>query len=400
MTNQAANRRRFLQFLAASPLLRAGAPLTSLLAANTLEGAEILYDSNYYAESAQWAVNVFDMERVARRNLSQAHWTYIAQGVDDDFTLQANSAAYRKLHLRPRRLINVTNVSKRIELFGETMDSPIILAPVGGLAMAHTGGEVEAALGAKVTGHQMIHSNASSYGLEEVAKARGAPIWIQLYANFDWKVSLERIKLAESLGSKAVFLTVDIPARNQERMRRFDRSSPECSACHGKPAVSGPPRLGGPPSASATLDWDYVKRLQDSTSMKVGLKGITHPLDAALCLEHGVDVIVVSNHGGRSDESGLGTIQLLPDIVQVVQGRIPVLVDGGIRRGTDILKAMALGADAVCIGRPYVWGVGAFGQEGVSRVLQILDAELDVALRQAGLTDIGKASADMVKIDA
>ncbi|MDR0782016.1 MAG: alpha-hydroxy-acid oxidizing protein [Pseudomonadales bacterium] len=400
MTSHAANRRRFLQFLAASPLLRTAAPLSALLAANALEGAEILDDSNYYAEAAQWAVNVFDMERVARRNLSQAHWTYIAQGVDDDFTVQANSAAYRKIHLRPRRLVNVTEVSKGIELFGERMDSPLILAPVGGLAMAHPGGEVEAARGAKVTGHQMIHSNAASFKLDDVVAARGAPVWIQLYANFDWKVSLERIKLAQTLGAKAIFLTVDIPARNQERMRRFDRASPECTACHRPPAVSGPPRLDSPPSASAMLDWDYVKRLQDSTSMKVVIKGITHPLDAALCLEHGVDGILVSNHGGRADESGLGTIQLLPDIVNVVQKRIPVLVDGGIRRGTDILKAMALGASAVCIGRPYVWGVGAFGQEGVSRVLQILDAELDVALRQAGLTDIGKAAADMVKVDA
>jgi 4-hydroxymandelate oxidase len=392
-------RRRFLQFLASSPLLRAGVPLAALLPSSGLDAAEILNDADYYAASAEWAVNVFDMERVARRNLSQAHWTYIAQGVDDDLTLRANSDAYRRLHLRPRRVVNVTKVSRRIELFGVKMDSPIILAPIGGLAMAHPGGEVEAAQGARVTGHLMIHSNAASYGLEKVVEARGAPVWIQLYANFDWQVSLTRLKLAESLGSKAVFLTVDIPARNQERMRRFDRGSPECMACHGKPAVSGPPQIGGPPSASATIDWDYVKRLRDSTTMKVVLKGITHPLDAALCLEHGVDGIVVSNHGGRADESGLGTIELLPDVVKVVKGRIPVLVDGGIRRGTDIVKAMALGAHAIGVGRPYVWGVGAFGKEGVARVLQILDAELDVALRQAGLTDISKASPEMVMHD-
>jgi isopentenyl diphosphate isomerase/L-lactate dehydrogenase-like FMN-dependent dehydrogenase len=399
-TSHASTRRRFLQFLATSPLLRAGLPLGGLLSAGPLDAADILDDSNYYAESAEWAVNVFDMERVARRNLNQAHWTYIAQGVDDDFTLQANSLAYRKVHIQPRRLVNVTQVNRGIELFGQPLASPIILAPVGGLAMAHAGGEVEAARGARTTGHLMIHSNAASYGLEEVVEARGAPVWIQLYANNDWNVSLERLKLAESLGAKAVFLTVDIPARNQERMRRFDRGAPECTACHGVPRVSGAPRLDTPPSASATLDWDYVKRLRDSTGMNVVLKGITHPLDAELALENGVNGILVSNHGGRADESGLGTIQLLPDVVAAVRGRIPVLVDGGIRRGTDILKAMALGAAAVCIGRPYVWGVGAFGQEGVSRVLRILDAELDVALRQAGLTDIGKASPELVRIDA
>jgi len=243
----------------------------------------------------------------------------------------------------------------------------------------------------------MIHSNAATFPLDEVVAARGAPVWIQLYANPDWNVSLARLKLAESLGSEVVFLTVDIPARNQERMRRFDRGSAECTACHAPPRVSGPPALGGPPGASAMLDWDYVERLRDSTSMKVVIKGITNPLDAALCLEHGVDGIVVSNHGGRADESGLATIDLLPDVVDVVQRRIPVLIDGGIRRGTDALKALALGADAVCIGRPYIWGVGAFGQDGVARVLTMLDAEIDVALRQAGLTDIRMAAPEMVR---
>jgi isopentenyl diphosphate isomerase/L-lactate dehydrogenase-like FMN-dependent dehydrogenase len=195
---------------------------------------------------------------------------------------------------------------------------------------------------------------------------------------------------------------VDIPARNQDRMRRFDRSSDSCTDCHipgttfaDKAMLQGlnaPRNIG---SQNPSMDWDWVKRLRDSTTMKLVIKGITLPEDAELAMATGVDGIHVSNHGGRGDESGYATIDSLPEVVSVVQGRVPVIVDGGIRRGTDILKALALGADAVCIGRPYVWGLGAFGAEGVEKVFRILDNELEVAMKQAGtptLADITRAA--------
>ena len=388
------SRRKLLQYLAGSPLL-AGLPLLA---------AERLDDRDYIAESAEWAVNVFDMENVALQNLSQAHWTYISQGVDDELTLRANRAGYERLHLRARRLVDVSVINKQTELLGHTLSSPIIMAPVGGLGMAHRDGDLAAAQGARVGGHKMIMSTAASYGIEEITEARGEPVWYQLYPTNVWDITQGMLRRVEATGADVLFLTVDIPARNQDRMRRFDQSSDTCAECH-IPGTTFADRamlqgLNAPRNISSqnqAMDWDWLERLRDSTDMKLVIKGITHPEDARLALRAGVDAIHVSNHGGRADESGYATIDSLPEVVDVVRGRIPVIVDGGIRRGTDVFKALALGADAVCIGRPYVWGLGAFGQEGVARVMQILDSELEVAMRQAGTPSLADITSDFVR---
>jgi len=395
MTQDIHSKRKFLQFLAGSPLLAGLGSLPAL-------SAQRLNDSDYIAESAQWAVNVFDMENVAIQNWRQAHWTYISQGVDDELTLRANREGYERLHLRARRLIDLSRFNMQTELFGHTMPSPIIMAPVGGLGMAHSDGDVEAARGIRATGHKMIMSTAATFGIEEITEARGEPVWYQLYPTNIWELTQGMLRRVEATGADVLFLTVDIPARNQDRMRRFDRNSDSCTDCHipgttfaDKAMLQGlnaPRNIG---SQNPSMDWDWVKRLRDSTNMKLVIKGITLPEDAELAVAAGVDGIHVSNHGGRGDESGYATIDSLPEVVSVVQGRIPVIVDGGIRRGTDILKALALGADAVCIGRPYVWGLGAFGAQGVEKVFRILDNELEVAMKQAGtptLTDITSAA--------
>jgi 4-hydroxymandelate oxidase len=386
------SRRHFLNFLAGSPLLYPG----------VLSAAQLLNDDDYIAETVERAVNVFDMENVAMRNWNQAHWTYISQGVDDELTLRANREGYNNLHLRARRMVDVSSVDTSLELFGNQLDSPVIVAPVGGIGMAHSLGDIEVGHGVRATGHKMILSTAATFGIEEVVEARGEPIWFQLYPTPIWELTQGLLDRAEAAGSDVVFLTVDIPARNQDRMRRFDRSVAECQACHNpnstfadKAMMEGLNMPPGTPASNQALDWEFVKRVRDSTSMKLVIKGITLPEDAELCLEYGVDGVLVSNHGGRADESGFATIDSLPEVVDVIQGRIPVLVDGGIRRGTDIVKALALGADAVCIGRPYVWGLGAFGRDGVSQVLRILDRELETAMRQAGtptLADITRRS--------
>ena len=389
------SRRKLMQFLAASPLFSAMSALPTM-------AAQRLDDRDYIAESARWAVNVFDMENVALRNWNQAHWTYISQGVDDELTLRANREGYERLHLRARRLIDVSAVNTQTELLGHTLPSPVLLAPVGGLGMAHADGDIEVARGARAGGHKMIMSTAATFGIEEVTEARGEPVWYQLYPTDVWDITQGILRRVEATGSDVLFLTTDIPARNQDRMRRFDRSSDDCSECHipgttfaDKAMLQG---LNAPANlnpSNPSMDWDYVKRLRDSTDMKLVIKGITQPQDARLALRAGVDAIHVSNHGGRAEESGFATIDSLPEIVNVVRGRIPVIVDGGIRRGTDVLKALALGADAVCVGRPYIWGLGAFGQEGVAKVMQILDSELEVAMKQAGtptLADITHAA--------
>jgi len=382
MANQTFARRKLLEFIAASPLL----PVFSAQAAQRIN------DRDYIADSADMAVNVFDMENVAIGNWSQAHWTYISQGVEDELTLRANEEGYKNLHLRAHRLVDVSRVDISTTLFGHSLPSPIIMAPVGGLGMAHSEGDKEAARGLRNTGHKMIMSTAATFGIEDIVEARGEPVWYQLYPTNVWEITQGMLRRAEKAGADVLFLTVDIPARNQDRMRRFNRDADDCTECHipgttfaDKAMMQG---LAVPRSiipSNPSMDWDFVKRLRDSTSMKLVIKGITQPDDARQALRVGVDGIHVTNHGGRADESGFATIDSLPEVVSVVRGRVPVIVDGGIRRGTDVLKALALGADAVCIGRPYVWGLGAFGAAGVEKVFNILDNELTIAMKQAGV---------------
>ena len=392
MTQTDHYRRKLMQFLSASPLL-ASLPAYS---------AQRLDDRDYIAESADMAVNVFDMENVALRNWNQAHWTYISQGVDDELTLRANREGYQRLHLRARRLVDVSRVDYSTSLFGHDLPSPIIMAPVGGLGMAHPDGDIEAARGLVQTGHKMIMSTAATFGIEQITQARGEPVWYQLYPTNVWEVTQGMLRRVEATGADVLFLTVDIPGRNQDRMRRYNQREEPCNECHipgttfaDKAMLQGLDVPNVMRGSNPAMDWVFVRRLRDSTNMKLVIKGITLPEDAELAVAAGIDGIHVSNHGGRAEESGYATIDSLPEVVEVVRGRIPVIVDGGIRRGTDVLKALALGADAVCIGRPYVWGLGAFGAQGVEKVFRILDNELGIAMQQAGtptLADISRAA--------
>lgn len=388
-------RRKFMQFLAGSPLLT-GWPAFA---------AQRLDDRDYLAPGPEQAVNVFDMENVALRNLNQAHWTYISQGVDDELTLRANREGFEKLHLRARRLVDVSTVNMGTSLFGHQLASPILIAPIGGLGMAHPEGDIAVARGAAASGHKMIMSTAATFGIEDITQARGEPVWYQLYPTNIWEITQAMLRRVEATGSDVLFLTVDIPARNQDRMRRFDRSDDACTVCHDPATtIADKAMLKGltiPDSvfrmSNPAMDWEFVKRLRDATPMKLVIKGLALPEDAELALSVGVDGIHVSNHGGRADESGFATIASLPEVVSVVGGKVPVIVDGGIRRGTDVVKALALGADAVCVGRPYAWGLAAFGQEGVTRVMQILDNELAIAMQQAGCPTLQDITRNVVR---
>jgi 4-hydroxymandelate oxidase len=399
---QMQSRRKLLKFLLNSPLLIPGVGMTGLASGSLL--AQVAADRGYIPPSPERAANVFDMENLARQKLNEAHWTYIAQGVDDEQTLRANREGYQRLHLKARRLVDVSRIDRSTTLFGTAMPSPILLAPIGGMGMAHLRGETEAATGARDTGHQMVVSIAATFGLEDIVEARGDAVWFQIFPMDVWEVTRGLLRRAERAGSTVLFLTVDVPARNQDRMRRFDRSSASCRGCH-KPGGSFAQKammqgLNLPPDANVNnpaLDWNFVDRLRDATEMQLVVKGITLPEDAERAVEHGMDGIVVSNHGGRAEESGYATIDSLPEVVAAVAGRVPVLVDGGIRRGTDVLKALALGADAVLVGRPYVWGLASFGAAGVAQVMRILDRELDIAMRQAGTPSLADIDAGLIR---
>ena len=241
-----------------------------------------------------------------------------------------------------------------------------------------------------------ILSNMASCSVEEVGQALGRPPWYQLYMPSRWDDTEKMIRRAEAAGCAVLVWTIDMQGgRNTETMERFRRLDPSnCTDCHDNPH-GGPihrPMFDGissPPNPAAAT-WAYVDRLKKLTGMKLLLKGIETGEDARLCREHGVDGIIVSNHGGRATETGRATIDILPEVVDAAGARLPVLVDGGFRRGTDIYKALALGARAVGIGRPYLWGLSAFGQAGVERVLDILRAELEMVMKQCGTPAIAR----------
>ena len=380
-SGNASSRRRFLEYLAASPLL---AGLPDAWAADELP-PEIA--------SAAQAFNVFDLEAMARRNLPPAHFAYLATGVESDATLRANREGFTKFQIRARRLVDTSKLDTRVRLFGSDWPTPIVLSPVSSLRAFHPDGDIAVAKAAKARNHLQVMSTLSTASAEDIIEARGAPVWFQLYPTSDLNIARALVKRAEKAGCPVVALTVDNPtAAGRETLARgrlLDKR--DCNGCHipGVYNFQRKPMFDGLDYAkvvplSDVLTWDFVRRLQDMTSMKVVLKGIVTAEDATLALENRVDGIIVSNHGGRSEESGRSTIEALPEVVAVAGGKIPVLVDSGFRRGTDIFKALALGADAVCVGRPYAWGLAAFGQSGVDRALQILRNELETTMRSMG----------------
>lgn len=374
-------RRQFLRFLAASPLL------------SSIEGQEAAMPA-----TPEQALNVFDFEPIAHKNIPPAHFGYLATGVDDDRTVRENHEAYSRIRLRPRRLVDVSHVDTGVELFGVKWPTPLFLSPCGSQKAFHPDGELATARAGASHKTLIILSTVTSVGVEDVGRAAGRPVWQQLYPTTKWPVMESVVRRAEAAGCPVLVITVDLPAgRNTETATRSKAlDSRQCVTCHlpggthaRKPMFAGQDtegmRLYNP-----GFTWDSVRRIRAMTKMKVLLKGIETAEDGKLAVEHGVDGVIVSNHGGRAEESGWATIDCLPEVVAAVRGAMPVMVDGGIRRGTDIFKALALGARAVGIGRPYLWGLGAFGQAGVERVLDILRVELELVMAQCGARSVAE----------
>ena len=347
--------------------------------------------SGQLIESADEAINVWDFEQVLHAGNLPEHWNYLHMGVDDLETRRANREGYMRLMLRPRRLgPDVPKLDTSVQLFGRRWNTPLFLCPVAALEAYHTEGESGAARAARARGILQIQSNQSSQSYQAIAEARGEPHWFQLYANSDWGITKRTLDIVKAAGCPVLVWTIDLlGGSNRELARRSLGSEgynrPLCQNCHNhQPGYERPMHrgVGGPPGPRPPFDWDYVKRLKDATNMKVILKGIVTREDAELAVQNGADGVFVSNHGGRAENSLRGTIDSLPEVVAGVKGRVPVFIDSGVRRGADIFKALALGADAVGIGRPYVWGLGAFGQQGVDKVLDLLLDEFQMVMRQ------------------
>jgi isopentenyl diphosphate isomerase/L-lactate dehydrogenase-like FMN-dependent dehydrogenase len=393
------SRRQFLQLLAAFASSR-------LYAADDWSD-NVLEQLVALIETPEDALDVFDFRRVAEVRLPPAHYGYLATGTDDNETMRANREAFRQVFLRAKRLVDVSRIDSRLDLLGQKLDSPILLAPAGSQKAFHPEGEIAVARAARSRKHVQILSNVATTSIEDVSEARGEPVWFQLYPTAEWSVGKKMLLRAEKAGAPVVMLTVDLNAPNNRELasRLARQDTRDCSACHSnaryawlerKPMYADTGFSDDQEFDTPGMTWDYIKRMKDTTSMKVVVKGIVRGDDAERCIELGADGLVVSNHGGRAEASGWGTLECLPQVVAAVNGRVPVLIDSGFRRGTDIFKALALGADAVMIGRAYLWGLAAFGQPGVEKVLDLLRAELAMVMAQMGAPTLTDISVDSV----
>ena len=420
--NPPARRRAFLKFLAASPIFASANHLSEIARLLSLGGEDRdaflrEVDASQATESVitspDQALDVFEFEAAARKALPPAHFGYLATGVDDDRTVRANSEGYTRVRIRARRLVDVTNIDLSANLLGVKWSSPIFICPVGSQKAFHPEGEVAVARAASAKDHLQILSTVATSSIEDVIAARGGPkVWQQLYSTDVWDITRAIVERAEAAGCPAIALTVDLQeGSNRETLFRGQREDQRnCATCHSgytgyargrggastgfagyvkrKPAFDGLDVSKVTAFHATSMNWDFVKRLRELVSVKLLIKGIVTREDAQLAVAHGIDGVMVSNHGGRAEETLRPTIESLPEVLEGVAGKIPVTVDGGVRRGTDIFKALALGASSVGIGRPYVWGLAAFGQPGVEAVLEMLRRELRTIMRQAGTTSI------------
>lgn len=368
-------RRELLKLIFASPIFgaMAGLPVSGFATPDRAT-----------PEIASQALNIFQIKKVASEKLPLPVWHFIINGSDDGKTMAANREVFDEWELRVRRMIDVSNINTSVELFGDTFPSPIILAPIGAQQRVHPEGELATANVAAKRKQLMIASMMTSYSFTEIATV-GGPLWFQMYSSPHTEMMEYMLSLAEAENTPVLVLTVDTSSRgNREGERWFRRQITQTGMRLGNfENYKGRMMIGDP-----SMTWDIIKWLRDNTRMKIVLKGIVTREDAALAVDHGVDGIIVSNHGGRQEESNRATLDSLIEVLEGAQDSIPVLIDGGFRRGTDIFKALALGARAVAIGRPQAYGLGAFGQEGVDQVLRILNTELETIMKFVGATSL------------
>jgi 4-hydroxymandelate oxidase len=395
-------RRRFLQLLASSPLL-AYTNAAELFAETPVDSDGL---SEFLIASPEEALDVFDFHAVAKSKLPTAHYGYLATGTDANETKAANRRAFERIYLRARRMVDTSEVRLSSTLLGEQLPSPLVLAPVSSQRAFHEDAELATARATRSTGHLQILSNLASEAIENVIAARGSPVWFQLYPTNKWPTARMMLKRAEDAGARVVVLTVDLNSgSNRVLLGQYARAdSRDCKSCHGTGGVDDflrmNPMYQGSQVSYADFDtsamtWDYLDRMRKATSMKIVVKGIVTGEDASSAVAAGADAVYVSNHGGRAEASGWGAVEGLPEVAQAVGSRVPIIVDSGFRRGTDIFKALALGASNVGIGRAYIWALAAFGEAGVKKLLEMLDAELKMVMGQMGtpsLADIGPSS--------
>lgn len=339
-------------------------------------------------------INVFEYEALAQAKMDQAFWDFYQGGSDDEITLRASRTAFEHIWLRPRVLVDVSTIGMHTTLLGTPVSMPIVVAPMALHCLAHPEGECATAQGAGMARTLMVAGTTATRSLEEIAQAASGPLWFQLYVYPSLEVAEKLVHRAEAAGYRAIVLTVDLPVLgNREKDRRNNVTIPPPP--YQEANFIGIEKMG---QEWVTLTWESLSWLRSITSLPILLKGILTAEDALLAVEHGINGIVVSNHGGRQLDTAIPSIEALPEIVEAVAGRCEVYVDGGIRRGTDILKALALGARAVLVGRPVLWGLAVNGAEGVFHVLEILRKELELAMALAGRPTLESIDRTLLRI--
>jgi len=353
--------------------------------------------------------NLLEVEELARGKMPHMAYDYYAGGAEDEITLRENRAAFGRIALRPRMLVDVSAVDTGVTLLSQRVAAPIIVAPTAMHRLGHPEGETATARGAGEAGALMAVSTMSTCTLEEVAAAASGPLWFQLYVYKDREMTRALVERARAAGYLALCLTVDAPhlgRRERDTRNRF-ALPPEVQLANfsGQQMRMMPQEVSG--SALTTyvtnmvdpaLTWKDLAWLRSLSDMPLLVKGILTAEDARLCLEHGVNGIVVSNHGGRQLDSTIASIEALPEVVEAAEGRAEVYLDGGVRRGTDVLKALALGARGVLIGRPILWGLALAGAEGVERVLTMLRHELAEAMALAGRSSLASLDRSLLRL--
>ncbi|HVM99310.1 MAG TPA: alpha-hydroxy acid oxidase [Caulobacteraceae bacterium] len=337
-------------------------------------------------------LNLLDYESLAQERMPGPVWDFVAAGADDGVTLAENRRAFERVAIRPRVLVDVSRINMTTQLLGDEVAAPVMVAPTGPQGAVCAEGEVATAEAAGRAGVLIVAPSGSNRTIEEIAAAATAPLWLQLYLYPERERTLALVRRAEAAGCRAIMLTADSPrfGRKERSLRTEDQFDwPE----HGNLAGLPPARLPfvrGAPATWADVDW-----LQSETPLPLVLKGVLTGEDATIAAARGVAGIVVSNHGGRQLDGAVASLDALPEVVAEAGGRCEIYLDGGVRRGTDVLKAIALGAKAVMVGRPVLWGLAAAGADGVADVLGMLKAELQLAMALAGrptLADIDRTT--------
>lgn len=349
-------------------------------------------------------INLSDYEVLAEQRMAHIPWAwdYYQGGSDDEVSLRANRVAFEHLRLRPRVLVNVRTCDIRTSVLGIPVSMPILVAPTAGHGLAHADAECATARAVQQAGTLMIASTQSTCSLEEIAQVGKSPRWFQLYID-SFRQAEHLVRRAEKAGYQGLVLTVDGPRRgNRERDVRnnignfLEAHYPSVGSGNASPLMEDISN-GEENSITDTLTWEVLPWLRSITSLPILLKGILTAEDAHLALKYGVAGMIVSNHGGRQLDSVVAGIEALPEVVEAVAGRCEVYVDGGIRRGTDVLKALALGARAVLLGRPVLWGLAVDGESGVYHVLQLLRAEFELAMALAGCPTLLNITRSLVR---